>query len=138
MALRQPYQAEYRQCGCFEYYASGTGLARNASKLMTTQTAFAAFDRGDPIAKAIIKDAIQFWGMAVANLVSIFNPQRIILGGGVFGPAKKFIPAIYAEARKWAQPIAIKQVKLCASRLGPDAGLIGAAFLALHATRNSS
>ena len=71
--------------------------------------------------------------MAVANLVSLFNPEKIIFGGGVFGPAARFLDDIYAEAKKWAQPISIKQVKLQASKLGGDAGLYGAGCLALQA-----
>ena len=70
--------------------------------------------------------------MAVANLVSLFNPEKIIFGGGVFGPATKFLDAIFAEAKKWAQPVSIKQVKLQASRLGGDAPLYGSAWLALN------
>ena len=72
----------------------------------------------DALAIAVINNAIEYWGMAVANLVSIFNPEKIIFGGGVFGPALKFLDAIYAEAKKWAQPISIQQVKLEGSALG--------------------
>ena len=71
--------------------------------------------------------------MTVANLVSLFNPEMIIFGGGVFGPAAQFLGDIYAEAQKWAHPISIKQVKLQASKLGGDAGLYGAGCLALQA-----
>jgi glucokinase len=78
-----------------------------------------------------MENAIEYWGMAVANLVSLFNPQKIIFGGGVFGPALKFLDAIYEEATKWAQPISIKQVTLEGSALGADAGLYGAAWLVL-------
>ena len=46
--------------------------------------------------------------MASANLVSLFNPEKIIFGGGVFGPATQFLDAIAAEARRWAQPVAIR------------------------------
>ena len=69
--------------------------------------------------------------MAVANLVSLFNPEKIIFGGGVFGPALKFLDDIYVEAKKWAQPISIQHVKLQGSALGNDAGLYGAGWLAL-------
>ncbi len=69
--------------------------------------------------------------MAVANPVSLFNPGKIILGGGVFGPAIQFISAIKDEATKWAQPISMKQVSIEASALGNDAGLYGAGYLAL-------
>jgi glucokinase len=94
---------------------------------------FAAYDRGDVVAKEVVGQAIEFWGMAVANLVSLFNPEKIIFGGGVFGPGAKLLGDIYSEAKKWAQPISIKQVRLQASKLGGDAGLYGAGCLALQA-----
>jgi glucokinase len=69
--------------------------------------------------------------MAAANLVSLLNPEMIVFGGGVFGPAVKFLDRVRAEARRWAQPIAIEQVEFVASTLGSDAGLYGAARLAM-------
>jgi glucokinase len=51
----------------------------------------------------------------------------------VFGPGTKLLGDIYAEAKKWAQPISVKRVKLQASKLGGDAGLYGAGYLALQA-----
>ena len=69
--------------------------------------------------------------MAVANLVSLFNPEKIIFGGGIFGPALQFLDQIYTEAKKWAQPISIQHVELVGSALGNDAGLLGAGYLAL-------
>lgn len=71
--------------------------------------------------------------MAVANLVSLFDPETIILGGGVFGPAVRFLPRIHEEAVRWAQPISIRRVVLRASRLGEDAVLYGAGRLGLLA-----
>ena len=135
MALERPFRREYVRCGCFEFHASGNGLAKAARQLRKDWRAaeiFASFDTGDPLAKEIVTSAIQYWGMAGANLVSLFDPEKIIFGGGVFGPARKFIPAIYAEAKRWAQPIAIKQVNFCPSKLGADAGLFGAACIALR------
>jgi glucokinase len=149
MALSRPFKDEYIHCGCFEYYASGDGIAKIARKFLketkeysgelnnkpsaqiTCHDVFAAYDNNDPLAKKVIEMGIEFWGMAVANLVSLFNPEKIIFGGGVFGPATKLIPAIKTEAAKWAQPISIKQVTIEAAALGSDAGVYGAAFLAL-------
>jgi glucokinase len=56
----------------------------------------------------------------------------IVFGGGVFGPAAALLDDIYAEARKWAQPISITQVRLRASALAADAALYGAAAVALR------
>jgi glucokinase len=79
----------------------------------------------------VLSKAIEMWGMASANLVSLLNPEVIIWGGGIFGPATAFIGDIYREAQRWAQPVSIRQVSYVASQLGEDAGLYGAARLAL-------
>ncbi|MBR6540795.1 MAG: ROK family protein [Bacteroidales bacterium] len=71
--------------------------------------------------------------LAAANLVSLFNPEKLIFGGGVFGPAGKFLPRIYNVARKWGQPIAMKEVEFCVSQIDGEAALLGAAYLAMRA-----
>ena len=149
LALDRPYLSRYTDCGCFEYHASGPGLTMVARALLEADPdydgelrhvesselspalVFGAYDRGDEIARRVLDDAIQFWGMATANLVSLFNPETIVFGGGVFGPALRFLDRISTEARQWAQPIAMQGVRLVASTLGADAGLYGAARLAL-------
>lgn len=149
LALDRPYRRSYADCGCFESHASGPGLTKVARQLMEENSSYAgelrtstgaelstarlfdAYDRGDVIAQGVLDDAIQFWGMAAANLVSLFNPETIVFGGGVFGPATRFLDRIAAEAKRWAQPIAIEQVRFVPSTLGGDAGLYGAARLAL-------
>ena len=97
---------------------------------MTAEHIFAALESGDPIAARVVDDAVELWGMAAANLVSLFNPETIVFGGGVFGPAGRFLDRIRAEAARWAQPIAMQQVRFVVSTLGGDAGLLGAARLA--------
>ena len=156
MALSHPFQSEYINYGCFEYYASGNGIARTAQKILqeeqhytgslknkpahelTAHDLFSAYSMNDPVALEVFRICVGFWGMAIANLVSIFNPEKIILGGGVFGPAVEFIPEIKKEALKWAQPISIHQVSIEASTLGPDAGVYGAAYMARQAIHPSA
>ena len=79
----------------------------------------------------VLSEVTQYWGMGAANLVSIFNPEKVIFGGGVFGPAVKFIQRIKEEASKWGQPISMEQVVFEASALGGDAAIYGAARIAL-------
>ena len=146
LALDRPYASRYTQHGCLEDQASGPGLVRVAGDLMATDSSyagelhrdaldaghiFAAYERGDGIASRVIDNAIELWGMAAANLVSVFNPEIIVFGGGIFGPAVGLIDRIRSEARRWAQPIAIEQVRFVASMLGGDAGLFGAGRLAM-------
>ncbi len=135
MALTDSYQAKYDRCGCFEYHASGPGMAGLAShsfgRQMTTKELFDAYQTGDERAKEVIHQAIQMWGKATANLVSLFNPEKIIFGGGVFGPAVAFLEDIFQEAKKWAQPISIDLVSFEASKFGSEAGLYGAGYLSI-------
>jgi glucokinase len=149
MALNRPFEDKYSGCGCFEYHASGEGIAKVARELMKKDRSysgilrtgdaesikasdlFSAYETGDYLAVTVIEQCIEFWGMAAANIVSLFNPEKIIFGGGVFGPAGKLLPAIRREAARWAQPISITQVSFDVSALGGDSGLYGAAYLAL-------
>ena len=147
LALDRPFIPRFTQHGCFEDQASGPGLVRVARDLMDADASyrgklreitdldagniFAAYERGDAIASRVIDNAIELWGMAAASLVSLFNPEMIVFGGGVFGPAARFLDRIYDEAKRWAQPIAIGEVRFVASELGSDAGLFGAGRLAM-------
>jgi len=149
MGLQRPYDDKYISCGCFEHFASGEGISKVAriflkeqnsysgelrninSETIKSSDIFSAYDKGDPLAERVIGLCVEFWGMAVANLVSLFNPEKIIIGGGVFGPAIRLLPAIREEATKWAQPVSIHQMSLDVSGLGGDAGVYGAGYLAL-------
>ena len=147
MALDSDYKPGYRQFGSFEYNASGNGLTRVAqdelnrsawekSKLKAGEdldagAIFRSFEQGDPLAVRVIENAITYWGKGVANFVSLFNPEVIIFGGGIFGPGVSLLSRIREEAKKWAQPVSMKRVKLVPSALGQDAALYGAGRIAL-------
>jgi glucokinase len=107
MALERPHRSNFTICGNFEYYASGEGITRQAGEYLnthkeyegelataregkiTTRDVFSARTNGDIAAiTEIIETAVEYWGMACANLVSLCSiPKKIIFGGGVFGPA---------------------------------------------------
>ena len=149
LALDRPFMPRYSTHGCFEDQASGPGLARVARDLIAgdlkyvgvlrkknpedidAADVFAAYDGNDAIATRVIDNAIELWGMATANLVSLFNPEIIVFGGGIFGPAGRFLERIRSQAASWAQPLAMREVKMVVSSLGPDAGLYGAGRLAM-------
>jgi glucokinase len=152
MGLIKPFDEKFRRYGCYEYYASGDGIVRFAMELLNTEkeysgalrqkpastlTAheiFGALEERDPLAERIIDGCIEFWGMATANLISIFDPQKIVFGGGVFGPAARFLPDIYDEAKKWAQPLSAFNVRFEKSALDGNAAIYGAGFLAYQAS----
>jgi len=149
MALQPPYLSDWDACGCFESFASGSGIGMQARKMLcedisysgpmrqkpleevSAYDVFAHYASGDSIAVSVLNKAVEFWGMAAANLVSLLNPEKIIWGGGIFGPAVFLIDDIYREALKWAQPISIRQTTFVASQV-EEAGLLGAAFLVIR------
>jgi len=139
------------QGGNLEASASGIGIASQAARLLaerpelsselrnlppaalTAAEVFKAYGKGDPIATGVLDRAVTQWGLCTAHLISIFDPETIIFGGGIFGPAAQFMEAIRAEAKKSAQPISFGKVNLGTSALDGDAAMIGAAYLALRA-----
>jgi glucokinase len=153
MGLDRPYRAVYDRCGGFESHASGAGIARVARgcleaepgyrgplraiepERITAHDVFAAFDSGDALAARVVANAVECWGMAVANIVSLFDPEMVVFGGGLFGPAAALLDRIVAEARRWAQPVSFGKVAVRASALGAEACLYGTGELALRAER---
>jgi glucokinase len=151
IGLDRPYRPLYVRCGGFESHASGAGIARTMQELLraepghrgplsetppesiTAHEVFAAFAAGDGLAAKVVANSVECWGMAVANLVSLFDPEIVVLGGGLFGPAAGLRDRIVAEARQWAQPISFPKVKICISSLGAEACLIGTGELARRA-----
>ncbi|MEO5581395.1 MAG: ROK family protein [Saprospiraceae bacterium] len=146
MALQKPFESKYIPCGNFEYYSSGDGLVRLAKEIISMSKEYSgvlsrenisgheifnAYNLQDPVAEKVFSECIVYWGMAAANLISMLNPEKIIFGGGLFGPAIQFINEIKSEAAKWAQPISMTQVSFEASALGSEAALYGAAYLAM-------
>jgi len=152
LALNMLYEDDYPQFGCFESNASGNGIARCARNALasgnysesilnkyvpekiTASDVFGAYEAGDALAASVTEKAIKMWGMAAANVISLLNPEIIVWGGGIFGPAVQFLPRIKEEAMRWAQPVAAKQTRFAAAQLGSDAALYGTARLALMNT----
>ncbi len=148
LALETEYLEKYKNFGCFEYHASGDGLVREAKDLLsieenkqvsrlkthdlTASDILGAYQDQDVVAEKVIRKAVSLWGKTSANLVSLFNPEMIIFGGGMFGPAEFLIGSIREEATRWAQPISITKVKIVSSSLGSAAPLLGAARMILE------
>jgi glucokinase len=74
----------------------------------------------------------QLLGLAVANIISLFDPQIVVLTGGVTNSADKFLDILVQNARRRAQPISAPQVEIVVSTLQSDANLLGVAKLAME------
>ncbi len=131
--------------GCLEVLASGKAVAREAQRLIaqgtrtaileiaegdvhyvTAQTVAAAASRGDAVAVSIINRAATYLGVGLVNLVNIFNPQMIIVGGGMGKMGELLLqPArqVVAE-RAFRHPASI--VRIVTSELGDNSGVFGA------------
>jgi glucokinase len=107
MALQKPYEKKYIPFGCFEYFASGDGMVRlalevldkepdyegalreQASSEITAHNIFAAYEKNDVVAIRVIKECIEYWSMATANLISLFNPEKDHFRGRSFRACNK-------------------------------------------------
>ena len=84
----------------------------------------------------MIDQAAEYTGIAVGNLINLFNPEVIVVGGGVIEQLEhEMIPIIEKVAKAHALPGTAKGIEIMASRLGDDAGITGGAVLVQHGTK---
>jgi glucokinase len=132
-ALNPAYREIYAQVGCWEAESAGPSLARRLNAT-SAEEVVAAARTGDASAQSAVVETARYLGMGIANLVSVFNPEMIVLGGGLMQAADLFLRPIQHAMREWAQPVAAQQVRIELTQLAEDAGLLGAARLALEGT----
>jgi glucokinase len=121
--------------GLLESIAAGPAIARAAGR-PTAEEAFQAARQGDPAALRAVGEAAAALGAAVANLVSLLDPEVVVLAGGVIaGGGDLLLPRVQEIARHEAQPQVAAGVHIVAAALGEDAPWLGAARLALDKRR---
>src|SRR6266700_4025065 len=90
-------------------------------------------ERGDPAATQVLKDTAHYLGAGIANLINLFNPQLILLGGWAGLQIGEYI---LPELRRFVERYALKQpfsaTRIGLSQLGQDAVAMGAATLVLE------
>jgi len=141
--------------GCFEALASRTAIFRkiyaaikDGQKTVLTEMLGddlndlrsgdlrKAIRKGDKLVEGIVEEAAEYIGVAVANLINIFNPEVVVLGGGVIDALGDEMMAIIIEtAEDYCMSGTSKGVQIIASKEGDDAGIIGAAVLARKLTK---
>jgi glucokinase len=143
-----PCQGSCPNNGCLETFASGTAMARDGraaakkapeSELgkalaaggdFTGKTVTDAANAGDATAVAVIEEAGRKLGVGLTGLANIFEPEVIVLGGGVAKVVgDRMIDPARQELRKRALP-PMNEVPVRLAELGPEAGMVGAAELA--------
>jgi len=140
--------------GCWETLASGTALRREARHRIaegarttmlelaegsvdkvTPRTVEAAAGRGDELARQLIARTGYYLGVGLANLVNMFNPELIVIGGGLSNMGDMLLEPAFEEARKRAYPEALEAVQFVRAELGGNSGVLGAAAFALQEIR---
>lgn len=137
--------------GCWETFASGTALAREAVKRIeagaqTTilslangdpkkvkgETVFLAAKQGDSLAMELISVTGYYLGVGLVNLVNIFNPQLIVIGGGLAQMGSLLLDPALKVVAEHAFRLPAEAVRIELSGLGTDAGALGAVALVLQ------
>ena len=112
----------------------GDGEASSLAQLdvfkITAHDVAAAARQGDRLALDIFNVSGRFLGFAMANLVSLFDPEVIVLGGGMAAVADLYIASLRRAMFERAQPLAITKVKIAVSKLVDTVNLLGCARLA--------
>lgn len=133
--------------GCWEAYASASAIIREGRiaaakypncaiysladgniKLINAKLVFDAADTGDAIANKIVDDFIEYIAVGIVNLINIFQPEAVIVGGGVSAQGERLTAPIRKICRERVYGREFK-TKISIATLGNDAGIVGAALL---------
>lgn len=124
--------------GCLEKHASASAIAAMAGMMGIATQRFSAHDvydlaaAGNPRAKMVFESMGRALGIAIANLVTLFNFPLYLLSGGPLPAWDYFAPAMFAEIEKRAFTFRPTGARVEKALLGSDAGLFGAAYLPLQ------
>ncbi len=132
--------------GCLEAYASGPNIAARAVEgieagaesslatyvagglqAITAQTVYQAAHDGDEYAREVVKDTAKLLGAGVANLINIFNPDTVVILGGVTLAGERLFVPLRAEVNRRAFKPAVEHCRIVAGTLPGTAGVVGAA-----------
>lgn len=132
-----PTETEVCSCGnrgCLEYYCSATGIARMAERTglghITAKDVFSLAEAGDGAALAVADRSCDILGRGLAAVCAVFDPEAIVLGGGVSRAGEFLRVRVEAAFRKYAFH-ACRSTAVLLAELGNDAGIYGTARLAM-------
>ncbi len=143
--------------GCWEMLASGTALAREARhrieegvrtsileyadgdvEKVTAQVIQSAAEQGDSLAKELIGRTGYYVGVGLANLINIFNPELIVIGGGLSNIGDMLFEPAFKVAGERAYKEAFQAVRFASAELGRNSGVLGAAAFALQEMKSQN
>ncbi|MDP2918906.1 MAG: ROK family protein [Dehalococcoidia bacterium] len=140
--------------GCWELYASGTAMARRAREEIRKGKISALLDmagkdvdnidalliqraaeHGDPLAKRVIAETARYIGIGLGGLINIFNPELIVIGGGLANMGSMLLAPAYKEAARRSYREAYRATRFAVAELGAHSGVLGAAVYAIEQLR---
>jgi glucokinase-like ROK family protein len=137
--------------GCLETVAAGPAIAEKAlaaaqsgkspilldhyetnGKVLLAEDVGDAAREGDAVAIEVIRESGQLVGEVLASLVNFYNPDMIVIGGGVSNIGNLLLSSIRQTVLHRSLPLATRNLDIVFSEIGPDAGVIGAVTLAME------
>jgi len=140
--IKDGIQCSCGRKGCWEKYASATALVeqtlaaieKNNSSIMAKsnkvdgQTAFRAADKGDKTAKEIVSRYIEYVAEGLVNVVNTFQPNKIVIGGGISHEGESFVGRVRDFVYKYDYNRYLQKTTISTASLFNDAGIVGAAL----------
>src|SRR5215510_15126653 len=130
--------------GCLELFASVTAIVRMTKESLsqfpqsrlkscelTAEKVDEAGRNGDELALAVFKRFGMYLGIGLANLINLIDPQIIVIAGGAVNGWDLFATEMYRQVEERAFRTTAQQVKIARAECGDNAGLLGAAWLAI-------
>jgi glucokinase len=148
LAVEPRKKEVYKHVGCLEAEAAGPAVGRRAAahiaagersvmaglagaNPISAEIVLEAARRGDTVAIQVFEETAMYLAMGVANLITVLNPEMVVLGGSLFEASAFLLEPLRREVLEWAQPLAASQVRIELAELGDDARLLGAARMPL-------
>jgi len=143
MALPQFSDEKDLQYVSWEFLASAQALVQRFSELsikagveycqkIDGRFLFEQFHQGNTLAAQAIDENADWLGLGIANLINIFNPEQVVIGGGISEAGEFYIEKIRRQVFKIAEVDCAANVEISAATLGNRAGVLGAAYMALQ------
>ena len=140
--IKDGVQCSCGRKGCWEKYASATALVsqtkaaikNNPESIMSKetvingQTAFRAADKGDETALKVVEKYIEYVAEGLVNVINIFQPKKVVIGGGISREGEPFISRVREFVYKYDYNKYLDKTEITAAELFNDAGIVGAAL----------
>ena len=153
LALSESFKREFESRGCLSAEVASAALKRRAIENwdggaksvighvikddvahLDDAAIIRAARGGDALALNSVKETCRWIGRGVASLISILNPDAVVIGGSLGMTLKPYLDEIREETGKWAMPASARQCRIVNATLGDKAALVGAARLAFLIT----